>query len=48
MVTLANKVQLVVLPKGTLEKPTCKTQKDWILEKLSLQGLEEWLKEEEE
>ena len=30
---------------GTLEKPACKPQKDWIL---NLQGLEEWPKDEQE
>ena len=29
-------------------EPTCDPQKDWILEELNLQGLEEWLKEEQD
>ena len=47
-VTPANKVPPVVLLMGTLEKATCGPKKDWILEELDLQGLEEWAKEEQE
>ena len=32
--------------QGTLGESTCGPQKDWILEELNLQGLEEWSKEE--
>ena len=47
-VALANQVPPVVLPMGTLGESTSGPQKDWILEELNLQGLEEWPKEEQE
>ena len=47
-VTPANKVPPVVLMMGTLERPTHKPWKDWMLEELNVQGLVEWPKEEQE
>ena len=47
-VTLTNRVPPVVLPMGTPERPTHRPRKDWILEELNLQSLEEWPKEEQE
>ena len=47
-VTPANRVPLVVLPMGTSGESACGPQYDWILEELNLQGLEEWLREEQE
>ena len=47
-VTLTNKMSPVVLLMGTLGKPTCGHQKDWIMEELNLKGLEEWPNEQQE
>ena len=45
---LANWVPPVVLQMGTSGESTCGPWKDWILEELNLQGLEEWPKEEQD
>ena len=45
-VTPANWVPLVALPVDALGELTHDLQKDWILEELNHQGLEEWPKEE--
>ena len=44
----ANQVPLVVCPMGALGESAHGPQKDWVLEKLNLKGLEEWLKEEKD
>ena len=43
-VTLANQVPLMVLSSGDFGESSHGLQKDWILEELDLQGLEEWPK----
>ena len=45
---LANHVLPVVLPMETPRESTYNPQKGWILEKLNLQGLEEWHEAEQE
>ena len=47
-VTPANQVPLVALPMGTLGESAHSLQKDWILEELNLQGLDDWPKDEQE
>ena len=47
-VTLANQVLPVVLPMETPAESICNPQKEWILEELSLQGLEEGVEVEQE
>ena len=47
-VALATQVPLVTLPMGTSGECTCGPWKDWILEELSLQGVENWPKDEQE
>ena len=47
-VTLANQEPPVVLSMGALAESTFSPKKDWILEELNLQGLEEWLKQEKD
>ena len=47
-VTSANKVPQVVLPTEATGEAAHDSWKDWILEELNLQGLEEWLKEEQD
>ena len=47
-VTPANQVLPVVLPVETPGLSTCSPQKGWILQKLRLQGLEEWPEAEQE
>ena len=47
-VTLANQVPLMVLPMGTFGESTHGPWKDWVLEELNLQGLEEWPKKEQD
>ena len=44
----ANRVLLVAPPLGTSGESTCGSQKDWILEELNLQDLEEWPREKQE
>ena len=47
-VTPANQVLPVILPMGTLGESAHGPWKDWILEELNLQALEEWPKEEQD
>ena len=45
-VTSANQVPLVAFLMGTLGESACGPQKDWILDELNLQGLQDWPEEE--